>query len=164
MIKLYHGSNVEIDTVDLSFSRIGKDFGKGFYLNPDKQQALQMAERTAERSRFGKPVLNTFLFDDSVLHSLSTPLSVKIFEGYDKEWLNFILANRNNRTQNQAHSCDIVIGPIADDTVGLQLRRFLQGYIDEDKLIEELRFKEPSIQYFFGTIESLQYIKKISNE
>ena len=30
MIELYHGSNVEIDKIDLSFSKRGKDFGCGF--------------------------------------------------------------------------------------------------------------------------------------
>lgn len=36
MIKLYHGSNVEIDEIDLSKSKKGKDFGCGFYLNDDE--------------------------------------------------------------------------------------------------------------------------------
>jgi len=39
MLTLYHGSNVVIDNIDLSRSRLGKDFGCGFYLNPDKGQA-----------------------------------------------------------------------------------------------------------------------------
>lgn len=41
---LYHGSNVAIDVIDLSKSRPGKDFGKGFYLSAEKQQAIEMAE------------------------------------------------------------------------------------------------------------------------
>ena len=41
---LYHGSNVAIDEIDLFKSRPGKDFGKGFYLSADKQQAIEMAE------------------------------------------------------------------------------------------------------------------------
>ena len=40
MIQLHHGSNVVIDKIDLSKSKTGKDFGKGFYLNPDYEQAL----------------------------------------------------------------------------------------------------------------------------
>jgi hypothetical protein len=32
MIKLYHGSNVKIEKIDLSKSKNGKDFGKGFLL------------------------------------------------------------------------------------------------------------------------------------
>ena len=33
---LYHGSNVSIDAIDLSKSRPGKAFGKGFYLSADE--------------------------------------------------------------------------------------------------------------------------------
>ena len=30
-MKLYHGSNVHIESIDLSKSKPNKDFGKGFY-------------------------------------------------------------------------------------------------------------------------------------
>lgn len=40
MIELYHGSNVEIKTIDLSRSRKGKDFGCGFYLNPNSNSQV----------------------------------------------------------------------------------------------------------------------------
>lgn len=32
MITLYHGSNVEIETIQLSLCSPNKDFGRGFYL------------------------------------------------------------------------------------------------------------------------------------
>ena len=38
VMKLYHGSDVEIETIDLSYSQINKDFGKGFYLSDDINQ------------------------------------------------------------------------------------------------------------------------------
>ena len=44
---LYHGSNVEIEAIDFSKSKPGKDFGVGFYLSPDENQALEMAEKKA---------------------------------------------------------------------------------------------------------------------
>lgn len=43
MILLHHGSYLHIDNIDLSMSKSGKDFGKGFYLNPDYEQALMWA-------------------------------------------------------------------------------------------------------------------------
>ena len=39
MIRLYHGSNQKIEVPDLQHSKPFKDFGSGFYLSPDKQQA-----------------------------------------------------------------------------------------------------------------------------
>lgn len=33
---LYHGSNIEIRSIDLSKSKVGKDFGCGFYLSADE--------------------------------------------------------------------------------------------------------------------------------
>ncbi|MBO5871082.1 MAG: DUF3990 domain-containing protein, partial [Bacteroidaceae bacterium] len=40
---LYHGTNVEFDVIDLAKSKPNKDFGQGFYLTADYEQALAMA-------------------------------------------------------------------------------------------------------------------------
>lgn len=37
-MKLYHGSNVEIDSINLAMCRPYKDFGKGFYLTDLKER------------------------------------------------------------------------------------------------------------------------------
>lgn len=161
MLKLYHGSNVTIEKIDLCHSRKGKDFGCGFYLNPDKSQALEMAVRTAKRLQEGEPIVNAYLFDENLLTDKDTPLSVKVFEEYSKEWAEFVLMNRRNMTSTPAHPYDIVIGPIADDTVGLQMRRFMLGYIDIDRMIEELRFHKPAVQYFFGTEKAISYLRVV---
>ena len=46
MTRLYHGSNVIIEKIDLSRSKRGKDFGQGFYLNVNQEQAKAVAIRT----------------------------------------------------------------------------------------------------------------------
>ena len=48
-MKLFHGSNVQIDVIDLQKSKKAKDFGKGFYLSKEKEQAQKMAELTTYR-------------------------------------------------------------------------------------------------------------------
>lgn len=161
---LYHGSNIAISEIDLSKSKKGKDFGKGFYLGEDREQALGMAIRTTKRTMQGTPILNVYAFDDSCL-SQDTEMRVKVFEDYSEEWANFVLQNRKNYSDTPAHSYDIVIGPIANDTVGVQLRRFTMGYISMEKLIEELRYKgNKAIQYFFGTERAVKRLKRISDE
>ncbi len=42
-MRLYHGSNVEINAVDLSKCMPFKDFGSGFYTTLLEDQAWQMA-------------------------------------------------------------------------------------------------------------------------
>ena len=41
MIKLYHGSTVNIESIDLTKSRPNKDFGQGFYLSISLVQNVQ---------------------------------------------------------------------------------------------------------------------------
>ena len=79
MLKLYHGSNVRIQHIDLSVGHINKDFGKGFYLTDIKSQADEMAKRKARLFLEYRPVVTTFLFDDKCLKDNS--LKVKIFNG-----------------------------------------------------------------------------------
>ena len=145
---LYHGSNIDIIHIDLSQSKTGKDFGCGFYLSADKEQASELAERKTEQIGSGSPTLNVYEFDENSL--CDTGLSVLRFQNYSKEWAEFILMNRRNRTRIPAHNYDIVIGPIADDAVGFQIRRFTSG------LIEGI-----TIQYFFGTEKAIRYLKKL---
>ena len=156
-MKLYHGSNVEIEYVDLSRGRRGKDFGKGFYANPDYMQAVEFCSNVVRREGSGIPTVTSFEFDESALECLN----VKRFEEYSKEWAEFILMNRNNISDKPAHDFDIVIGPIADDGVGTQIRRLSRGFITFDAFLEELKYCKVSIQYFFGTEKALKYLKKI---
>ena len=159
MITLYHGSNVSIEQIDLSLSRKGKDFGCGFYLNANRQQAMDMAIRTIQRMRSGTPTVTAYLFDESILNQ--SGLNVKIFDDYSVEWAEFVLMNRKNTSDTPAHSYDIVIGPIANDTVGVQIRRFIMGYISMEKLIEELKYRgNHSVQYFFGTPKAINLLHR----
>ena len=156
-MKLYHGSNVEIKYVDLARGRRGKDFGKGFYANPDYMQAVEFCSNVVRREGSGVPTVTSFEFDESALDMLN----IKRFDGYTQEWAEFILMNRNNNSDKPAHDFDIVIGPIADDGVGTQIRRLSRGFITFDAFLDELKYSKVSIQYFFGTEKALKYLKKI---
>lgn len=156
-MKLYHGSNVEIESIDLARGRRGKDFGKGFYANPDYMQAVEFCSSVIRREGVGIPTVTSFDFDESALNVLN----VMRFDGYSKEWAEFILLNRNNTSDAPAHDYDIVVGPIADDGVGTQIRRLSRGFITFDAFLEELKYSKVSIQYFFGTEEAIKYLKKI---
>lgn len=159
MITLYHGSNVEIETIDLTKCKKGKDFGKGFYLNPNFDQAYKMAVRAQKINKTGSEIVSAFEFEDDIL--TESELNVKIFPDYSKEWADFVVTNRNNNSDTQIHPFDIVIGPIADDNVGTQIYRYSRGFIDIDRLIAELKFQERTIQYFFATQQAINLLRKI---
>ena len=154
MMKLYHGSNTSFEKVDLRLGRPNKDFGRGFYLTDIRSQAADMAQRRANVGG-GTPVVLTFLFDESVLKSGA--LKVKIFETVSEEWAQFIIANRKHGRQAK-HDYDIVVGPIADDGVVMQIDRYLNHMIDMPTLVRELTYRKLNRQYFFGTEKALQYL------
>lgn len=160
MIELYHGSNVMIDAPDLAHSKPFKDFGRGFYLSANKKQAIEMASQKVIQTQVGEANVTTFLFDESVM--LSGELNVLRFDDYSEEWAEFVLKNRNTRKKQPVHKYDIVYGPIADDGVTFQLRRYEGGLISLQQLVEELKYsKGITFQYFFGTERALQKLKKI---
>ncbi len=155
-MKLYHGSNVEIDAISLAKGRRGKDFGRGFYLSADFRQAVRMSEIVTKREGYGVPTVTVFDFNEESLSALK----VKRFDGYTREWAQFILDNRNNSSDTPVHDYDVVIGPIANDAVGVQIRQLLNGYISFDVFLENIQYTRQTIQYFFGTQAAINLLSK----
>lgn len=159
MIKLFHGSNMKIKVPDLVHSKPFKDFGKGFYLSADKKQAWDMAFQKVSQTQEGEAEVTEFLFDEAMM--TSSELKVLSYPDYCEEWALFVLANRNKNTEQPIHDYDIVYGPIADDGVTYQLRRYEGGVISLHRLVEELKYaKGITFQYFFGTERALQLLKR----
>lgn len=157
-MKLYHGTNRDFDKIDLSKSKPNKDFGRGFYLSAEYGQALNMAQVKVEQLETGSPIVQVYETDDTAWKQMQ----VLHFENYSEEWAKFILLNRNNPTPLPAHEYDIVIGPIANDRVGIQLWRYENHSIDLPTLVRNLQYmKRITIQYFFGTERSIKLLKRI---
>lgn len=134
-MKLYHGSNIVVDNPEITKGKPYKDFGQGFYLSDTIEQAKEMAQRVVERIGAGQtPVVSTFEFDESVMTDGS--LKVKCFETYTEEWAEFVMRNRDRKTPQPYHDYDIVYGPIADDGVVRQMRRYEMGDITLKELMQ----------------------------
>ena len=160
MIRLYHGSNQMIEVPDLVHSKPFKDFGCGFYLSPDKQQAWDLAFQKVSQTQLGKAEVTEFLFDETVMQS--PDLKVLTYPDYCEEWALFVLKNRDKNGQQPVHDYDIVYGPIADDGVTYQLRRYEGGVISLQRLVEELKYaKGITFQYYFGTERALKLLKRL---
>ena len=153
---LYHGSNMTIERIDLDKSKPNKDFGKGFYLSESETQALEMAAFKTSLLG-GDPVVTKFEFDESVMQS--TDLRIKIFKEYSEEWADFVFANREG---NEVERYDIVYGPIANDKIGLQIRKLKDGSIDKAEFLNRLKYmKGVTYQYFFGSERAVKYLTKV---
>jgi len=156
-MKLYHGSTVDIQRIDLAMSKPNKDFGRAFYLSPDEQQALDMAQFKAEFE--GRvPVINAYEFDETLLQQFR----YKRFEGYTKEWAQFVYDHRTEPQGRTLHDFDIVYGPIANDRVGAQIARFKQGYITFDEFLTRIQYiKGITFQYAFCSQKAIDKLRKL---
>lgn len=162
-MRLYHGSNIDIDKIDLTKSKPNKDFGPGFYLSSEYGQALEMAQQKVNLFETGNPIVNIFEFDESCL--TNGKIKIKEFSDYNEEWAAFIISNRDKSETKKRHDYDIVIGPIANDRVGIQVRLFLNEYIDIKTLLTRLKFlKGITMQYYFGTEAAISYLKRVRDE
>lgn len=160
-MRLFHGSTINIETILLEKSKPYKDFGKAFYLSAERSQAEELAE---SRVSFlgGEAVINEFEFDETLLvEGVEEPLRVKIFPHYCLEWAEFVWNNRDEE-QNYKHDYDIVYGPIANDTVGYQMRQYREESTDLRGFLQGLKYRKgETFQYAFYTERALKYLKKI---
>ena len=145
-----------IEHIDLDKSKPNKDFGKGFYLSESEMQATEMATFKSLLLG-GESVITKFEFDDAVMHD--SALRIKVFDNYSEEWADFVFANREG---NDVEQYDIVYGPIANDKIGLQIRKLKDGSIDKAEFLNRLKYmKGITFQYFFGTETAVKYLTKL---
>lgn len=156
-MKLYHGTNMDFDRIDVTKSKAYKDFGQGFYLTDIRTQAEDWAKKKTEIFG-GTPVLQEYEFDESILDS--SELNVLVFKLPTEEWATFIHKNRSRKACFR-HDYDIVVGPIADDGVAYLIGRYDEGTLTITDLVSELEYKKLNRQYFFGTEKAIKLLKRL---
>ncbi len=161
---LYHGSNLEIDNIDLRKCRPNKDFGRGFYLTDIPEQAMRMARRVS-LIYGGNPIVTCYEADLDKL--MNSGLSIRKFDRPDIQWATFVMNNRsgknvdlNSPACNLNSQYDIVMGPVADDDMALLFRQFEEGFIDIGILTREMTYKKLTNQYSFHTQRAVALLKK----
>lgn len=157
-MRLYHGTNIDFEEIQLSCCRPNKDFGQGFYLTDIRSQAEAMAIRRCEFEETGVPVVQEYEFDEKMLSG--DDFDVLRFDGVSEEWAEFILMNRMAKGQRM-HNYDIVVGPVADDGVVFQLNLYMQHLITIETLVNELTYRQLNNQYYFGTQRAIQQLRRV---
>lgn len=155
MIELFHGGCSRFDCINLDECRNHRDFGKGFYLTPNQEHAM---ERAVFKGRiYGKhPVVMNFIFDDDA--ATTNGLKILDFGNGGQEWAEFVFNNREE--ENYTSDWDIVIGPIADDGLRDKLLKVKRGELPVAQLSTEIKYYQITKQYCFRTEQSLKYLKK----
>lgn len=162
---LYHGTNLEIQSIDLALCRPYKDFGRAFYTTELPEQAQKMAKRVA-RLYGGTPIVNVYKIADGFLES--SELNIRNFGSVpSKEWAVFVMNNRDKFFENFAsEDCnldckyDIVNGPIANDDMAVLFRQFQNGWISFEALVNGMTFKKATNQCSFHTERAIKLLEK----
>jgi hypothetical protein len=152
---LYHAS-AQIVAKPVIFNRFKTlDFGAGFYTTENEEQAREFALKVyLRRGRSGEPTVNVYQYDEA---RSSDQLTIKRYREPDREWLDFVVANRRSgRTKDFA---DIIIGPVANDNLFEVITLYEGGQIDADVAIKRFKVKHLFNQVLFCNARSLEYLK-----
>ncbi|MBR6837784.1 MAG: DUF3990 domain-containing protein, partial [Oscillospiraceae bacterium] len=93
---LYHGSYAAIETIDLSKCVHGKDFGKGFYLTENHEQARSFIINSIRKARNTNNIsVNQNYGFVSVFkyHKIDEDILTYSFETADRNWLWYVSMN-----------------------------------------------------------------------
>ncbi|MDR1259007.1 MAG: DUF3990 domain-containing protein [Tannerellaceae bacterium] len=155
-MQVYHGSYTEITEIDLSKGQVNKDFGRGFYVTKFRNHAETWAEIIGSKHDM-KGVVTEFMFYERAF--MDDVYKTVRFDGYNEQWLDFIVLNRDKSTTEQQHDYDIIEGPVADDKVQNRIDQYLNGEISKEVFLNMLKYHKETHQICFCTRKSLQMIE-----
>lgn len=157
---LYHGGFTTVSEPKILKPTRAMDFGQGFYATSSFKQAKDWSLIKKDRFGYEKAVVSEFEFDEQDLSSSS--LNCKVFEKADDEWLDFVIANRQEANFNYEY--DIVKGAVANDNVYASINLYEQGFLSRSQLLEDLRAWKFVNQFCFHTERSLAFLKFVKSE
>lgn len=135
---LYHGSYTPVENIDLSKCDAGKDFGKGFYVTADKNQARNFIRTSLLKAKARKQIPDDQKFGYVTCYKYHNDIAdIPVFEfaDADKEWLWFIALNRRShlakdlasKIDSSLFGSEIIVGKIANDTTNPVITTYLMG-------------------------------------
>lgn len=139
-ITVYHGATEEIIKPVAEAGRPNLDFGRGFYVTDIRQQAVDWAKRVADR-RKETAILNVYSLNRN---NIISAFRCKVFEYYDGEWLDFIVASRTGKEPWREY--DYIEGGIANDRVVDTINLYIADLITREKALERLSEHSPNNQ------------------
>ena len=139
-IEVYHAGTDRIESPDCLRGRRNLDFGRGFYITDVYDQAYNLALSRSRDRKMPAPN-NTYLLDRKAILEEARAL---IFDRYDENWLEFIVACRAGK--DLWRNYDYVEGGVADDRVIDTVNMYIQGFISQERALQNLRYLKPNNQ------------------
>ena len=157
---IYHGSNVAVEKPRLITPNRTLDFGNGFYTSANLEQAISFAKNVVNRNEGqGTPIVNHYEIDYDKIKREFKRLQ---FDHADDQWLDFVFANRTGKYSGEKY--DVVIGPVANDTLYRVFRLFEDGDIDRETAIKRLKIVKLYDQMTFCTERAINELRFIKSE
>lgn len=145
---VYHGSSEIVKKPDALHSYRPLDFGKGFYVTANLEQAERWARRKAALSHKNAAYVNVYEMQED-----TTKLRVKTFGDDLIEWIDFVCDCRDGKTGYLSY--DIIIGKVADDMVFRVVDFYHTGVWDKERAIREIKVYPRYDQIAFVTQEAI---------
>ena len=144
-MKLFHTGKMEIRDPDVGHGRKNADFGPGFYLTPDMDFAYRWAGANA--------VVNEYELDEEGLR-------IHRFRR-DEDWFHYIF---HNRRAEDSLSADVVIGPIANDTIFETLGIISSGFLKPSDAMKLLMIGPEYTQVALKTEKAVRQLRWLRAE
>ena len=149
---LYHGSNVAVKEPKIIESNRALDFGGGFYLTSDYDQAAKWAKLMVLRRGEGTPTVTVFDYDEE-----AASLNTLKFSAPDADWLKFVASHRTNT--NAENDYDVIAGPVANDNTMPVINMYIAGDYNEEEAIRRLLAQKLKDQYVMKTERAVVALK-----
>lgn len=159
-MQIYHGGFMEIEVPKILKPSHAMDFGTGFYTTTSFEQAKKWSLIKKDRFNYEKAVVSTFEMDNAIFKT--SDLKSKVFYRADEEWLDFVMANRQNI--RFTYDYDVVMGAVVNDNVYASLNLYEDGFLSKKELLEELMTWKYVDQICFHSERALSYIRFLKSE
>ena len=175
---LYHGSYMAVEHIDLGRSSLGKDFGRGFYVTSDLEQARRFIPNSVRKARREGKIVGEQAFgyvSTFVFHGNPKDFQYYDFPNADEAWLRFVVSNRGSFFASEEipfiqdkrlTSAEIISGKVANDNTNMVIDAYLGGVYgplnDPMSIATALRLLRPEYlkdQFCFLTQHAINCLK-----
>ena len=156
---LFHGSKTFINfPIDISFSKLNNDFGKGFYLGESFDQAGMYISNSNSTNiyAFALSLKNLKVFKFYV--NKEWMIAIAYFRGWLNEYKNSKIITD---ILNNLKDVDVIIAPIADNRMFDIIKEFISGSITDLQCQHALAATNLGMQYVLKTSNAINNLKLI---